>query len=358
MHARRSRFSPCFLALTGLLLLLATTEGLHSQAPGAADDLPRVHVLATGGTISNTSGDRLTGEELVASLPGIERFARVTVEQFSNVASGAISLEQWLAMSRRIDELFREPDAPAGIVVTHGTDTMEETAWFLDLTLGHCRPVVVTGAMRRADTLGSDGPANLFSSIRVAADPAASRIGAVVVMNDDIFAGRDVAKIHASRPDAFISSTGERVGLTGPDGVIITRSTRDPGECGAPRFSLEGVESLPRVDLVVTYLGADGALIRAAAEAGARGIVIAAVGRGGSTPGQRGAIQEVRAGGTVVAVSTRTGAGRVPTGVRGGGGAAMVGAGDLTPVKARILLMLALTRTEDPTELAEIFATH
>lgn len=354
---------PCRPASTSLLvaacLFLAAASGAFAQTPTEeTGELPRVHVLATGGTISNTSGERLTGEELVASLPGIEGYARVSVEQFSNVASGAISLDQWLGMARRIDELFGEADPPAGIVVTHGTDTMEETAYFLDLTLSHCRPVVITGAMRQADALGSDGPANLFSAIQVAAHAAASHLGAVVAMNDEIFPGRDVAKVHTSRPDAFVSTTGHRVGITGPDGVILD-DPADPSEpCHRPRFSLDGVDELPRVDVVISVLGADGALIRAAAEAGARGIVVAAVGRGGTTPGQRQTLQEVLDQGTVVAISSRTGAGRVPTGARGGDGAAVVGAGDLAPTKARILLMLALTRTEDPDELARIFETH
>ncbi len=327
-------------------------------AATAADTLPRVHVLATGGTISNTEGDRLTGEELVQSLPGVEEVARITVEQFSNVASGAITLEQWLAMARGIDRHFADDVELAGVVVTSGTDTMEETAYFLDLTLAHCRPVVVTGAMRRANMLGADGPANLFDAIQLAVHGDGPRVGAVVLMNDLVFPAREVTKVHTSRPDAFAAPGAGPVGMADPDSIVL-RSDLPERACGTAPFDLTGVDELPRVDVIHTHLGADGALIRAAVDAGAQGIVMASVGRGGSTPGQRAALAEAREQGVVVVRSSRTGAGRVPVGRTPESGedarAPMLGAGDLNPQKARILLMLALTRTRDGEELREIF---
>jgi L-asparaginase len=335
-------------------------------ALAAADTTrPGVHLLATGGTISNTEGDRLTGEELVREIPALEGLAQLSVEQFSNVASGSISLEQWLAMARRINALFREREGLAGVVVTHGTDTMEETAWFLDLTLAPCRPVVVTGAMRRANMTGADGPANLLNAVRWAVTPGAGAHGAVVLMNDEVFSGRDVAKVHTSRVNAFESPNAGPLGVADPDVVVLGVPPR-PRECGVPAFDLAGVEALPRVDIVYSYLGADGALIRGAVAAGARGIVLASVGRGGSTPGQRDAMREAREAGVVVVRSSRTGAGRVPVGGGGGGGggdaasplAPSFGGGDLSPTKARILLMLALATTDDPDELRERFLAH
>jgi L-asparaginase len=348
-----------------LVLVLGLVVAGATPAPAAgiqADtlDLPRVHVLATGGTISNTEGDRLTGEELVRSLPGVDTVARLTVEQISNVASGAISLEQWLQMARRIDDLFSgSDDPPAGVILTHGTDTMEETAYFLDLTLAQCRPVIVTGAMRTASMLGADGPANLMNSVRLAVHPEAHEVGAVVLMNDEIFPGREAAKVHTSRTNAFVAHGAGPLGVADPDSVVLERSP-PPRSCGTPAFDLTGLEFLPRVDVIHVHLGADGALVRAAVEAGAQGIVMASVGRGGSTPAQSEALQEARAAGVAVVRSSRTGAGRVPVGSGGGEGGpgALLGAGDLTPQKARILLMLALTRTEDPGELREIFRTH
>ena len=361
-----------------IALVLALTLGLMSLGVGAAapvlaqmpgSDPPRVLLLATGGTISNTDGPRRTGEELVAGLPGIEAVASLRVEQFANVASGAITLEQWLALARRIDALFEDDPELAGIVVTHGTDTMEETAYFLDLTLAPCRPVVVTGAMRQATALGADGPANLFNAIRVAAAPHTREIGAVVLMNDEIFPAREVAKISTNRIDAFIAAGAGRLGVTDADAVVLERSPR-PRTCGSPVFNLDGITALPRVEIVTTYLGGDGALVRAAVASGARGIVVGSVGQGGTTPDQRAAIQEAREAGVAVVISSRTGSGRVPVrrGAGGGGGGgddapgsdeeppgALLGADSLTPVKARILLMLALAEGAGPERLQEVF---
>jgi L-asparaginase len=365
---RRLRRPAAPLLLTALMLALLAPAPtpLHAQGEEeTAGDPPRVHVLATGGTISNTQGDRLTGEDLVRSLPGVEASARLTVEQFSNVASGAITLEQWLGMSRRINQLFQEDPDLAGIVVTHGTDTMEETAYFLDLTLAACRPVIVTGAMRRATDLGADGPANLFNAVRVAVHEGARELGAVVLMNDEILPAREVIKVNTSRVDAFEAPGPGRLGVTDPDRVVLERAPR-PRTCDAPAFDLHGVEALPRVEVIHSHLGADGTLVRAAVAAGAEGIVVAGVGRGGATPGQSRAVQEARDAGVVVVFSSRTGAGRVPV-VRGGGASAegeeatrgaLLGANDLSPQKARILLMLALTRTRELAELREIFETR
>ncbi len=342
---------------SGLAGQVAGDPGVREEAPG--DTLPRVHVLATGGTISNTEGDRLTGEDLVRGLPDLGALARITVEQFSNVASGAITLEQWLQMTARIHELFGGEDPPAGIIVTHGTDTMEETAYFLDLTLSHCRPVVVTGAMRRASMAGADGPANLLNSVRLAVHGDAADLGAVVLMNDEVFPAREVVKVHTSRMNAFEAPGAGVVGVADPDSVVLGRY-RSHRECGVAAFDLNGVEELPRVDIIHTHLGADGTLIRAAVAAGAQGIVVASVGRGGSTPGQSAALREAREAGVVVVRSSRTGAGRVPVGAGRDDDppGAMLGADDLTPQKARILLMLALTRTTDPDELRSIFRRH
>ncbi|TVR66099.1 MAG: asparaginase [Gemmatimonadales bacterium] len=352
------------LVLPAVLFLLFSTAGLFAQElPHGADPasdpepvLPRVHVLATGGTISNTEGDRLTGDDLVRGLPEAGTLARFTVEQFSNVASGAITLTQWMEMASRIHELFTGDDPPVGVIVTHGTDTMEETAYFLDLTLAQCRPVVVTGAMRRASMAGADGPANLLNAVRLAVHGEADRLGAVVLMNDEIFPAREVVKVHTSRMNAFEAPGVGPLGVADPDSVVL-RSHLAAGECGTAAFDLEGVHELPRVEIVHAHLGADGTLIRAAVAAGAQGIVLASVGRGGATPDQSAAIREAREAGVVVVRSSRTGAGRVPvgSGMRDDLPGAILGAGDLTPQKARILLMLALTTTSDADQLREIF---
>lgn len=329
--------------LPALLLLLA--PALHAQTP------PEVHVIATGGTISNTGGERLTGEALVRSLPGIERVARVTVEQFSNVPSGSITLEQLRALSTRIAELHRSRPQLMGVVVTHGTDTMEETAYFLDLTVPTCRPLVVTGAMRRATDPGADGPANLFNAIRLIAAPAAQRAGTLVLMNDYLFPAREVTKTHTSRVDAFAAPGVGPLGVADPDTLVFFRQPASP-HCDAPVFDLARLGELPRVDVVHSYLGADGALIRAAVDAGARGVVVAGVGRGGMTPGQSEAVRQATERGVVVVMSSRTGAGRVPT---ERDSSQVIGANDLNPHKARVLLLLALASGADRDQIRAWF---
>ena len=178
---------------------------LGRSTPGSQTDaaLPKVRLVATGGTISNRNGGRLTAEELIKSMPGIERYARPESEQFANISSSALTLQQWLDLARRINALFAEDADLAGIVVTSGTDTLEETAYFLNLTVRSDKPVVVVGSMRNPSTLGYEGAANLLEGFRVAADPQSRGKGVLVVLNDEINAARDVTKTDALRLQTF-----------------------------------------------------------------------------------------------------------------------------------------------------------
>ena len=320
---------------------------------------PRVQVIATGGTISNLRDSaRLTGEELVRAIPGLDSIARISVEQFSNVSSGSITTVQWVALARRINELFRAGDSVDGVVVTHGTDTMEETAYFLDLTVDSCQPVVVTGAMRNPAMIAPDGPANLYNAVSVAASRDAKRRGVMLLLNDEIFAARDVAKTNTVRLNAFTAPGRGPIGTVDAGDIVFSRSTRD--SC-APAFQLSPGMSLPRVDIIYSYVGADSVLIDAAVAAGARGIVMASVGRGGSTPGQSRALARAVQRGVFVVASSRTGNGRVPALNSADnrdwkpGKGAFLGSEDLNPQKARVLLMLALMRSPTPAEIAEKF---
>lgn len=340
--------------------LVAALLSIAASGLGAQDSLPAVHVIATGGTISNTGGARLTGEELVKSLPGIERVARVTVEQFTNVASGSITFANWRDLALRINELYRTRPELRGVVITHGTDTMEETAYFLDLTVASCKPVIVTGAMRTATAIGPDGPANLYDAIATAASPAAERRGTMVLLNDEIFAARDVTKIHTTRADAFDSPTRGPLG-DATRGVEFFHPP-DRTTCGTAAFDVTAGMTFPRVDVVYTYLGADSVPVHALVEAGAKGIVVAGAGAGATTPGQGAALRRARERGVSVVTASRTGAGSVGGGGRGGAGpaptavqGAQLAASDLTPLKARIRLMLVLTRTSDPAEITRLF---
>lgn len=356
---------PRRLALTlgrfarGVVLATSAATVLPAQTPA----LPRVHVIATGGTISNLgSAGRRTGEELVAAIPPLARMARVTVEQFANVASGSVTEAMWRGMARRIVELQAGPDAPAGFVVTHGTDTMEETAYFLSLTVGGCAPVIVTGAMRQADAVGADGPANLMNAVRVAASAGARGRGAMVLMNDEIFAARDVTKSNTTRLNAFTAPDAGVLGLADPDVIVWHRPGPDNGAtCRRATFDVATMGEFPRVDVVLAHIGADSVFIDAAVSAGAKGLVMGGVGRGGSTPAQSRALQRARQRGVVVATSNRTGSGRVGAGPAARldslplGAGAEVGTAELNPQKARILLMLALAAKYRPADIARLF---
>ena len=181
-----------------------------------------MHLVATGGTISNRDGGRLTADELAKSMTGVDRVATLTHEQFANVASSQITLDQWLQLSRRINALFAEDRGLAGVVVTSGTDTLEETAFFLHLTIRDARPVVVVGSMRNPSTLGYEGAANLLEGVRVAAEPSARGKGVLVVLNDEINSARDVTKTDALRLQTFQSPThgAARRGRSRPGGVL------------------------------------------------------------------------------------------------------------------------------------------
>jgi len=334
--------------LFAVALLASSTAGAQQAKP------PEVLVLATGGTIASTGnyyGDRggevnkVSVDELTKAAPGIDKVATISAEQFSNVASGAIGPKQWMALARRINAAFRERSSLAGVVVTHGTDTMEETSYFLDLTVTGDRPVIVTGAMRPADAIGADGPANLFNAVRAAAAPASRGRGAMVLMDDRLFAAREVTKTNTTRVETFQAPEHGPLAIVDHDTIYFNRArpTRRPA------FDLSSVTELPRVDIIYTYGGADSVLIDAAVAAGAKGIVVAGVGAGGTTPGQGAALRRANEKGVVVVVGSRTGSGRVA------GSTTRPGPGDLNVQKARILLMLALTRTQDRAEVAKIF---
>lgn len=336
----------------------AAAVAAAAAAAAGAQEKPRVHIIGTGGTISNLGGDaRRTVQELVAAIPALTDVAQVTYEQFSNIASGAITLEQWRKLAKRVSLVSREPNAAAGFVITHGTDTMEETAYFLDLTTSPCTPVVLTGAMRQADAVGADGPANLLNAVRVAASPNVRGLGALILMNDEIFRARDGTKTNASRMDAFTAPDAGPIGVADPDSVVIYHRMT-PRWC-VPIFDVAALGDLPRVDVIYAYVGADSVLIDAAVAAGARGIVIASVGRGGTTPVQNSAIRRAMERGVVIVISTRTGSGRVAQGFNVDttkkSGGAVIPAQELNPQKARVLLILALAARYDPRRIAELF---
>jgi L-asparaginase len=376
---------------TTLLSLLLLTLGLMPQpafsqtiaaeavpaAPAARPpaNLPRVRLVATGGTISNRTGGRLSADELVASMPGLDRYVRPETEQFANTSSSALTLAQWLDLARRINALLADEPDLAGVVVTSGTDTLEETAYFLDLTVRSDKPVVVVGSMRNPSTLGYEGAANLLEGFRVAGSPDARGKGVLVVLNDEINSARDVTKTDALRLNTFQSRGYGVLGVVDADRVVFYRSVVKR-HTAASEFDVSSITELPRVDIVMTYQGASGDIIKAMVDQGARGIVLATAGAGATSGTQPEGIQYALDKGVFVVTSTRTGSGRIASRPRGTSPAAAasndegrppaaragqerrIAAEDLAPVKARILLMLALTRSAEGAEIQRMFTEY
>jgi L-asparaginase len=360
---------PATLRAAGLaLVILATLAPLVAQR--AAAPLPRVQFVATGGTISNRDGGRLTAAELATSMPGVERFADLTHEQFTNVASSALTLKDWVGLSKRINEVFATDKELAGIVVTSGTDTLEETAFFLHLTVRDPRPVVVVGSMRNPSTVGYEGAANLLEGVRVAAEPQSRNKGVLVVLNDEINSARNVTKTDALRVQTFRSREYGQLGVVDRDRVVffnqITQRHNEQLE-----FDITKIETLPRVDVIMVYQDAPGDLIKAAVDNGAKGIVIAVAGAGATSGTQNEGLAYAASKGVFIVTSTRTGSGRIapprsdnmnsdsrPSAEQQLRRRFTIAGEDHIPVKARVLLMLALTRTNDRDEIQRIFSEY
>jgi L-asparaginase len=361
-----------FPQIVALLLTLALTGwSAHAQisavpSQAVAPDLPRVRLVATGGTISNKAGGRLTAEELVQLMPNVGRYARPEFEQFSNLASSELTLDQWVALSKRINQLLKDDAAVAGVVVTSGTDTLEELAYFLNLTIRTDRPVVVVGSMRNPSTLGYEGAANLLEGFRVAADPAARGRGVMVVLNDEINAAREATKTDGLRLNTFQTRGYGILGVVDSDRVAFYRRV-EKRHTAASEFDISTVTSLPRVDVVLTYQGAPGDLIKAAVDAGAKGIVVATAGAGATSGTQDEGMAYALQRGVFVVRTTRTGSGRIAGRLRPTNAPASaapnprdraISGEDLAPIKARLLLMLALTKTDSGAEIQRMFIEY
>jgi L-asparaginase len=344
-----------------LLLFTGLASGLALTAAAsvtAAESLPRIRLVATGGTIANRAGSRLTPAELVRLAPGLDRYARVDTEPFANVSSGQLTLEQWLQLSRRVSAILEEDADYAGVVVTSGTDTLEELAYFLHLTVRSAKPVVVVGSMRPPDAAVFDGAANLSAAVRAAGAAESRGRGTLVVMNEEIHGARDVTKADVQRLDAF-QSRGGRLGVVDADRVAYERRAEKRGGAQS-EFDLQPVTTLPRVDVLLTYQGAPGDLIRAAVDNGAAGIVLATA-AGGTSGTQLDAVRYALGRRVAVVTATRTGAGRVVAGGEPGRVMAVAGtlaADDLTPIKARIVLMLALARQADSRDIQRMLREY
>lgn len=329
----------------------------------AADELPLVKLLTTGGTIASRYDPvqkgfvpALSGDELMESIPEIKSVARIDIESIANIGSSDMTPDIWLRLARRASELLAD-SAVTGIVITHGTDTIEETAYFMDLAIGSHKPVVLVGAQRAASMKDSDGPRNLSSAIRVAISPEAVGKGAMIVMNNEINAAREVTKTSTLDVGTFRSLEFGKLGYADDDEVRFYRAPL------RRQTILLGPDTrLGQVEIVMHYAGADGAAIRGLLREGRlAGLVIAGAGLGHVSGTMYDAIEEVRARNIPVVISTRVYTGRTrPLYATKGSGVSLekigcVLAGNLTPQKARVLLLLALTQTSDAREIAKYF---
>ena len=328
--------------------------------------MPRVAVIGTGGTISSVGrdsldvwqymdhGKRLEADELVAGVPELEAVADVVPIRHRSIGSPAIGPKDWLELNALVEDVAARTPRVDGIVITHGTATLEETAYFLNLTSKVPVPIVVVGSQRPYSGLSSDAQMNLVGAVRVAGSADARGLGVLVLLNDEIQAAREVTKASTLRLETFRSHDLGMLGYADPDGRIAIY--RRPARRHAPdtEFDVRGRTELPRVDVAASYAGADGTAIRAFVAAGARAIVSAALPPGVTTPGEAEALDEARRRGVLVVISSRAGSGRVlpRTSLRRRG---FVVADNLNPQKARVLAMLALTRTDDPVEAQRIF---
>ena len=332
-----------------LLMFVALLLALPLSAAG--QERPRVIVFTTGGTIASLPEGSLPGNELVGAVPEVLEYAEVVVEELYRIGSSQMTPDHWIILAKRINEAYEADPNLAGVVVTHGTDTIEETAYFLHLTVNDARPVVMVGSMRTPDAVSADGPANLINAVRVAVSEDSYGRGVLVVLNEDIASARDVVKTHNQRVQAFSSPGYGFLGVVDPDRIVYYRDVVRPHTTQAD-FDLTAFKSLPRVPLVFDYTGADGSMVTSAAALNPGGVVVGSFAGGRMSGPTRSAIEDVVGEGLPVVVASKVLGGRIV-----GSPAATVGAlqvSDLPPHKARILLMLALTKTQDPTELQAI----
>lgn len=312
--------------------------------------MARVHILATGGTIAGTApspvdpGYHSGGmgvSALVDGVKGLQEVATLTGEQFSQLGSQDMNDSLWLTLAARVNALFSADEAD-GIVITHGTDTAEETGFFLHLVVKSQRPVVLTGSMRPATSLSADGPLNLFNAVSVAADPHAWGRGAIVVINDDLHSARDVTKSSTTDVQAFVSPGAGLLGTANYGRIRYFRSPAHPHSSDS-EFSAEGLGALPRVDILYAHANMPADLVRASVSLGARGIVIAGVGNGNVSTEVAQTLAGVASGGVIVVRSSRVGSGDVGRNIEvDDDGLGLVASDQLNPQKSRVLLQLCL----------------
>ena len=340
----------------------AAKQGEPAAAAGTqAAQLPTVRLIATGGTIAmkidpvkQAPVPAISGDDLLATVPEIGKVAKIEVENLANVPSDYMDPPLWVKLTRSVEQALARPEV-SGVIVSHGTDTLEETGWFLDLAVKSDKPIVLIGAQRNASEKDFDGPRNLLNAARICVSPDAKGKGAMIALNDQINAARSATKTHTSSVETFQSGDFGFLGYADVDRVVFYRAPLRRQHVPLT------AEVLPKVEIVPMFGGADGSLVRAAVAAGAKGLVVNALGWGNVNIPMYEAIVEVIGKGIPVVIASDVPHGRVlPVyGFKGGGKtlreAGAVFADDLSARKARILLMLALQKTMKAPELQALF---
>jgi L-asparaginase len=337
------------LWLLSALCCLQLIGGAHADV-----NLPGVAMFTTGGTIQSKGVDRqklmeynagkVTPKELLDDLPELKAIANVSVQEISNIGSGGMTTGLELKLAKAINVALAKPEI-TGAVVTHGTGTLEETAYFLNLVVKSDKPVVVVGAMRPWTAVSRDGPFNLYNAVRVASSPQARGLGVLIMLNDEINAARDTTKTNTYRVETFVARDMGPLGYADSDRIAFYRKPIYR-HTAKSEFDISKLDALPRVDVTYAYQESDGVAIDAFIGAGAKGVVL--------TGSDAEAVKRGQATGVVFVQSDRKGAGRVVTSERQMA-RGIVTADNLPPHKARILLRLALTKTSDPKEIQRMF---
>lgn len=352
------------VALFAFLFFAATASQAQTAA---APKLPNVTILATGGTIAGSGATSTTTvgytaatvgvQRLIAAVPELAKVANVSGEQVFQIASENMSNEHWLTLAKRVNVLLAQPTVD-GIVITHGTDTLEETAYFLNLVVKSKKPVVVVGAMRPSTAISADGPINLYNSVLLAGSPEAVGKGVLVAMNDQIMAARDVTKANTSTLDTFRTPELGMLGyIQGNKPFFYRQGLRK--HTVETEFDIANLQALPEVEVVYGHANVGPVAVNAFVAAGAKGIIHAGVGDGSLAAKVVPALKDARTKGVIVVRASRVGQGILArNGEANDDQLDFVVSDTLNAQKARILLMLALTKTASTKDIQRMFYTY
>ncbi len=364
-----ARLTGQMAAAVGSLKIAAMTTSSSSQNAAGASALPRIAVLATGGTIAGSAPDAANTAgyqagvigvaQLLAAVPGLDAVAQIHAEQVASVDSKDMSFALWTTLAQRVNALLADDDID-GVVITHGTDTLEETAYLLHLAVKSAKPVILTAAMRPASALSADGPLNLLNAVTVAASGEAAGQGVLVAFNNRMHCARDVAKISTYAVDAFQSPEIGALGWVQDGRVDFQRRALRPHTLDTPFAVVDDAAQWPQVDIVTSYAGVSRIAVDALVSAGVRGIVVAGTGNGSIHATLQQALADAAAQGVAVVRASRVGSGHVMhNGAAKDDALGFVSAGTLSPYKARVLLMLALAAGNTQKDaLQRVFDTY